>query len=70
MIIKTIYLKSLDEGKIDNGGVVGLDTSNGFKEGKVLKGASNGERSKRVISDQNYRPSEPDTVEAHGLYSI
>ena len=47
MIIKTIYLKSLDEGKIDNGGVVGLDTSNGFKEAKVLKGASNGERSKR-----------------------
>ena len=60
----------MDERKIDDGGVVGLDTSNGFKEAKALKGSSNGERSKRVIGDQKCGPSEPDTVEAHGLYSL
>jgi len=63
-------LKSLDEGKIDDGGVVGLNSGDGFKEAQLLKGASNGERSQRVVDRQKSGPSEPHAVKAHGLYFL
>ncbi|WVZ22454.1 hypothetical protein V8G54_000998 [Vigna mungo] len=72
LVSKTFHhrLKSLDERKVNDGGVVGLDAGDGIKEAEVLKGASNGERSQRVVCDQKYGPSESDTVEAHRLYSL
>ena len=47
-----------------------MESSNGLKEAKVLKGVSHSEKSKRVIGYQAKRPSEPDAVEAHGLDSL
>ena len=60
----------MEERKIDDGGVVGLHSGDGFKEAKLLKGASNGERRKRVVRHQKCGPSEPHAVEARGLYSL
>ena len=65
-----MYLVSFDEGKVDDGGVVGLDTRDGIKEAKILEGMSHSEGSKRVIGGQLKWPSEPNTVEAHGLDSL
>ncbi|WVZ25040.1 hypothetical protein V8G54_003584 [Vigna mungo] len=63
-------LKSLDEGKINDGGVVRLHSGDGFKEAQLLKRGSNGERTQRIVGHQKSGPSEPHAVEAHGLYFL
>lgn len=59
------YLVSIYDRKVNDGGVVSLNTSNWFKKTKALERVSNSERSKRIVGGQEERPSEPDTVETH-----
>jgi len=56
----------LYEGKINDGGVIGLETGDGFRQPKTLERLSYSERSQRVVGDQVKRPSEPNAIETHG----
>ncbi|PON42298.1 hypothetical protein PanWU01x14_282540 [Parasponia andersonii] len=58
------YLEGLDEGKIDDGGVIGLNTSNGLCETKTLEGLSDGKGGKGVVGGQVEGPSETHAVKA------
>lgn len=64
------YLVSFDEGKINDGGVDGLNSIDGLKKAKVLERVSDSERSKRVIGEQEKWPCESHTVEPHRLDSL
>lgn len=64
------YLVSFDEGKVKDGRVVGMDARDGLKQAKILERISDGERSERVVGEQEEWPSEPDTVEPHGFDSL
>jgi len=64
------YLVSFDDGKINDGGVEGLNIIDGLKKAKVLERVSDSERSKRVIGEQEKWPCESHTVEAHRLDTL
>lgn len=59
-------LEGLEEGEIEQGGVVNADAGGGLDEAEAVQRAPDGEGSEGRFGEKEEGPGEADAVEAHG----